>query len=74
MKQDRNSPQFRSLPSSRGRIRTLVPRRFRCNITIPGTLSIPPHRLQTSQIQFIKDVPEERNDSEVALCLEVGIV
>jgi hypothetical protein len=43
--QDRNSPQLRSLPSFRSRIRTLVPRRLRCNITIPGTLSIPPHRL-----------------------------
>ena len=74
MEQDRDSSQFSSLPSSRSRIRTLVPRRFGRDITIPGTLPISSHRLQTPQIQFTEDVPEERNDSKITLRLEVGLV
>jgi len=52
----------------------MVPRRARRDITILGTFPVPPHRLETPQVQFIEDIPEKRNDQEIALRPEVGIV
>jgi len=52
----------------------MVPRRARRDITIPGTFPVPPHRLETPQIQFVEDIPEKRNDKEVALRVTIWVV